>query len=81
MRLITGTTGNDAIEAGDIYVYTENKTIVIAGINPGDEYMIYDASGRLIVNTKAGSNRERVSAVTGYYVIQINGEIFKTMVK
>ena len=81
LRLMTGTTGNSAVEEGVIYVYTENKAIVISGMHLEDEYTIYDASGRLFAKGKANSNRERVNAVTGFYVIQINGKTYKAVVK
>ena len=80
LRILTGTTSNKTVEAGETYVYTENKTIVIAGIHPEDEYMIYDASGRLYTKGKADSNRKRINAGTGFYVIQINGKTYKAVV-
>ena len=81
LRLITGTTGNKTVEVGDINVYAENKTVVIAGLQPEDEYTIFDASGRLFAKGKANSNRERINAGTGFYVIQINGKTYKAVVK
>ena len=81
LRLMTGTTGNKIVETDEIYVYTENGAIVIFGMHPEDEFMIYDASGRLFVKNRADSNHERINAGTGYYVIHINGKTYKAIVK
>ena len=81
LRLVTGTTSNKAVEASDIYVYTENGQIVISNLTVGDEYAIYDASGRLFAKEKANNNREKVYAGAGFYVIQINGKTYKAVVK
>ncbi|MDR2915631.1 MAG: DUF6383 domain-containing protein, partial [Tannerella sp.] len=66
---------------GEIFVYTENKTIVIAGLQPEDEYLVFDMAGRLFENGKASSNRTRIHAGSGAYVIQINGKNYKAIVK
>ena len=81
LRIMTGTTGNGAVEEGGIYVYTENKAIVIAGIHPEDEYTIYEASGRLFAKGIANSNIEKINARTGFYVILVNGNPYKAVVK
>jgi len=81
LRLMTGTTGNSAVEEGGIYVYTENKAIIISGMHPEDEYVIFDASGRLFAKGVANSNSERIYAITGFYVIQVNGKTYKAVVK
>ena len=81
LRFTTGTTGNKTVINSEIYVYTENKNIIIAGIHPEDEYLIYDALGRLLVREKANSDREKVYAGTGAYVVQVNGISYKTVVK
>jgi hypothetical protein len=69
-----------------VYIKTGNiekadKNIIIAGIHPEDEYLIYDALGRLLVREKANSDREKVYAGTGAYVVQVNGISYKTVVK
>ena len=81
LRFTTGTTSNKTVNNSDIYVYTDNKNIIIAGIQPNDEYVIYDASGRLFVKEKANSDREKIHAVTGAYVVQVNGISYKAVVK
>jgi hypothetical protein len=81
LRLLTGMTANEEIATGDVFVYTENKTIVIAGLQPDDEYLVFDMTGRLFESGKANSNRTRINAGSGVYVIRMNGKKYKAIVK
>ena len=81
LKIITGTTGNKSVNNSEIYIYTENKNIIITGLNPGDEYQVFDISGRLYSKGIANSNRTKVQAVSGIYVILVNGQSFKAVVK
>ena len=81
LRLLTGMTGNDPFGVENIYVYTENKTIVIAGLLAEDEYQVFDMSGRLVAQSKANSNRVKIPAPSGAYIVLVNGKSLKAVVK
>lgn len=81
LKLLSGTTSNEPVSTGEIYVYTENKTIILVGLQPGDDYLIYDTAGRLHKAGKADSNRTRINAGSGTYVVKTNDKIFKAIVK
>ncbi|HCC52734.1 MAG TPA: hypothetical protein DEQ30_12335 [Porphyromonadaceae bacterium] len=79
--LLSGTTFTESL-APEVYVYTEKNRIVLSGLPLGVEYLIYDMSGRLFSTGKSeGVERIGVYAMSGVYVVQINGKIYKAVVK
>ena len=76
----SGTTSNKPFTTGGVYVYSQNNTIVINGLQPNDAYLVFDLSGRLFTNGKATGNVKRIYAVKGTYIIYINGNSYKTVV-
>ncbi|MDR0573884.1 MAG: hypothetical protein LBG96_07645 [Tannerella sp.] len=81
LRLLTNTTANDKVATGEVFVYTENKTIVIAGLQPEDKYLVFDMAGRLFHSGKATGDRTRIHAGSGIYVIQLSNKKYKAIVK
>ena len=81
LRITSGLTVTESVETGEVYVYTENGNIVIAGLHPGDDYMVYDMSGRLFTNGQANSNHTKIRLATGAYTVKTNGKTYKAVVK
>jgi hypothetical protein len=80
LKILSGATRNDILPV-EIYVYSQNNELVIVGLNQGDEYRIFDMSGRMFKQGKAEGNITKTSVSTGSYVIHTNGKTFKTVVK
>jgi hypothetical protein len=80
LRILSGPTSNKPLAAGDVYVYAESGAIVINGLQSGDEYRIFDISGRLFAQGKATGNRVRISVVAGSYAVQVNNSAYKVIV-
>jgi len=60
--------------------YTENQSILINGIQPGDEYQVFDLSGRLFATGKSTGTQTKINATKGTYVIIVNGNSHKVIV-
>jgi hypothetical protein len=81
LQIRSNATANKPVETGAIYIYTEHNALTIIGMQPNDEYRIFDLSGRLYTSGKAISNRTRIIAQTGAYVVHINGKNHKVIVQ
>jgi uncharacterized protein YjdB len=47
----------------------DNGAVIISGLHAGDDLKIYNISGRLVYNTKAGATEARVDLAPGIYII------------
>jgi hypothetical protein len=81
LRISNGTTDNNPVVTGDVFVYSENNTIIIRGLQVNDNYFVYDLSGRLYANGKAKDNLTKIQTPTGVYVVHVNGNSYKVIVK
>lgn len=69
------------VEASDYQVYNEGRVIVLNGAE-GQNAAIYDIAGRMISNTTVNSDNARFEvAAAGVYVVRVNGESFRVVVK
>ena len=80
LRIQRGTTSNQPVETGEIYVYSRNNAIIIKGLQTNDTYTVYDLSGRLHATGKATGDQTRIHSAKGTYVVLINGESYKVIV-
>ncbi|MCQ2344487.1 MAG: T9SS type A sorting domain-containing protein [Paludibacteraceae bacterium] len=69
------------VEASEYNVYNEGRTIVLNGAE-GQNAAIYDIAGRMISNTMVNSDNARFEvAAAGVYVVRVNGQSFRVVVK
>ncbi|MDR1121862.1 MAG: DUF6383 domain-containing protein [Dysgonamonadaceae bacterium] len=55
-------------------IYGAQGEIVVSGADAGSSINVYDISGRLIKTLKTGSNKTRITAASGLYIVKIAGE-------
>lgn len=69
------------VEASEYNVYNEGRTIVLNGAE-GQNAAIYDIAGRMISETMVNSDNARFEvANAGVYVVRVNGQSFRVVVK
>lgn len=71
-------TGIDALDKNDIYVYTENGTIIVYGAKSGERVSVYNLGGALIYSSLISSNAERIQLSIGHiYIVAIGNKSIK----
>jgi hypothetical protein len=81
LRILNGMTANKTIKTEDIHVYVENSAIVITGLQPDDLFRVFDLSGRQYANGTAVDSKARIETGKGAYIVQINEQTYKVIVK
>ncbi|MDR1683638.1 MAG: DUF6383 domain-containing protein [Candidatus Symbiothrix sp.] len=62
---------------GNVKVYSENNTLVVAGLDKATALRVYDLSGRTIANENITSSEVRIPAQKGIYVVVAGDKRFK----
>lgn len=59
-------------------VYASNGQIIVAGVEDGNMISVYDESGKIITQTVARSNEQRLSIQSkGIYIVKVEGKTVK----
>ncbi|MDR0427724.1 MAG: T9SS type A sorting domain-containing protein, partial [Dysgonamonadaceae bacterium] len=74
LRFTDNYTNKEDIES-NVVIYTENNTVFVRNIHPGDKVQIYNTSGSLVVNDVASGNEVSYSLNNGagVYIVKITG--------
>ena len=75
-----GTTGVEGIpaRASDMRVLVDERTVSIVGMTPGDEVMLYDMSGSLLLTTE---NNQFMVDRAGIFLVKVGDKTFKIIAR
>lgn len=75
------TSGINTVEASNYHVYTMGGSIMLKGAE-GQQAFVYDMTGRLISDSKVDSDNARIEVpATGVYMVRVNGQTLRVVVK